>query len=144
MMVYADTCILLSLFFRDTHTDAALRWLTEASSETLVITPWTRAEFASAAGILARRGDISPTLHREALERFDHFVTSRLSVEAVATADFDRAGQWMCDYRTGLRAGDALHLAVCVRLNAQVCTADESLIRVARSLGLTVRSMEAD
>jgi len=63
MALYADPCILLPLFFRDPSTEAALAWLEQAGKETIRISPWTRTEFASAAGIMARRGDISAPLH---------------------------------------------------------------------------------
>ena len=138
MALYADTCILLPLFFRDASTDAALAWLEASGSETILISPWTRTEFASAAGIMARRGDISANLHREGLERFDRLVSARLAVEAVDTTDFDRARGWIADYHSGLRAGDALHLAVCMRLSATLCTADDTLARAADKVGVAV------
>lgn len=139
MPLYADTCILLPLFFRDPSTEAALAWLEQAGKETIQISPWTRAEFASAAGIMARRGDISAQLHEEGLERFDRLVSTRLALEAVDTTDFERARNWIADYRSGLRAGDALHLAVCARLNARLCTADAALARAASEVGVAVQ-----
>jgi hypothetical protein len=76
MALYADTCILLPLFFRDASTEAALAWLEEAGNETILISPWTRTEFASAAGIMARRGDVSVALHQQGLARFDRLAGS--------------------------------------------------------------------
>ncbi len=141
MIRYADTCILLSLHFRDAGTQAALAWLEAAGAQTIVITPWTRTEFASAAGIMAHRGDISAELHREGLTRFDRLVCSRLAVEDVTTADFDRARAWIANFHSGLRAGDGLHLAVCTRMNAQLCTADETLAKAACAVGLSVHTV---
>lgn len=132
MALYADTCVLLSLFFRDSGTHAALRWLDAANSDTIVVSGWTLTEFASSSGILARRGDISADLHRVANERFEQFVAARLAVECVSPADHERARNWLLDFRSGLRAGDALHLAVCARLGAQLCSADDALIRAAQ------------
>lgn len=139
MTLYADTCILLPLFFRDASTDAALAWLEACGSDTILISPWTCTEFASASGIMARRGDISADLHREGLERFDRLVSARLAVEAVDTPDFDRARFWVADYRSGLRAGAALHLAVCSRVSATLCTADGTLARAAGNVGVAVQ-----
>ena len=139
MPLYADTCILLPLFFRDPSTEAALAWLEQAGKETIQISPWTRTEFASAAGIMARRGDISAQLHEEGLERSDRLVSARLAVEAVDSTDFERARNWIADYRSGLRAGDALHLTVRARLNARLCTADEALARAATEVGVAVQ-----
>ena len=76
MALYADPCILLPLFFRDPSTEAALAWLEQAGKETIQISPWTRTEFAGAAGIMARRGDISGHLHEEGLERFDRLISA--------------------------------------------------------------------
>ena len=78
MALYADTCILLPLFFRDASTEAALAWLEEAGNETILISPWTRTEFASAAGIMALRGDVSVELHQQGLARFDRLADARL------------------------------------------------------------------
>lgn len=139
MAMYADTCILLSLFFRDTGTRAALAWLEAAGNETITTSPWTGTEFASAAGIMARRGDITAELHHEGLVRFRRFVYTRLSMEPIISADFDRAAGWISEYHTGLRAGDALHLAVCARTNAQLCTADETLAHAASTVGVAVQ-----
>ena len=139
MALYADTCILLPLFFRDASTEAALAWLEETGSETILISPWTRTEFASAAGIMARRGEISADLHREGLERFDRLISARIAVEPINSADFERARNWIADFRSRLRAGDALHLAVCARLNARLCTADTALARAASQAGVAVQ-----
>ena len=139
MALYADTCILLPLFFRDASTDAALAWLEASSSKTILISPWTRTEFASAAGIMARRGDISADLHREGFARFDRLVSARLAVEAVDTTDFDCASGLIADYRSGLSACDSLHLALCMRLSATLCTADDTLAGAAGKVGVAVQ-----
>lgn len=141
MALYADTCVLLSLFYRDSGTDAALRWLDTSGDEVIVISGWTLTEFASASGILARRGSISTELHRAGNERFQQFVQARLVVESISPADFERARGWLLDFNTGLRAGDALHLAVCSRLGAALCTADDMLIRAARAHKLGIRRL---
>jgi predicted nucleic acid-binding protein len=142
MVRYADTCLLLSLIFRDAGTAPALAWLESAGADPIMVSHWTITEFASAAGIMARRGDLSPHLHREGLERFRRFVTLRLRIEAPAAADFERASIWIENYRSGLRAGDALHLAICARTATMLCTADHTLADAANGLGLAVMRIE--
>lgn len=73
MVRYADTCVLLSLFFRDSGSTAALQCLNARGSDRIATSHWTLAEFMSAAGIMARRGDISSELHREGIARFQRF-----------------------------------------------------------------------
>lgn len=65
-MRYADTCLLVSLFFRDAGTDAALAWMHAAGVEPIMASHWSLTEFSSAAGLRARAGQIAPKLHREA------------------------------------------------------------------------------
>lgn len=138
MAVYADTCILLSLFIRDSGTRAALDWLDKAGTRPVFASHWTVTEFISAVGIMARRGDISAQLHRESIAGFRRFCAGRLRLEAPVAADYERAAIWLENYPSGLRAGDALHLALCARLGTRLCTADATLVRAAEALGLPV------
>lgn len=138
MIRYADTCILLSLIFRDSGTEAALEWLERTGTESIIISHWTLTEFVSAAGVMARRGDLPPTLHREGLGRLRRFMAARLTVVSPTTMDFERASIWLEDYRSGLRAGDALHLATCARQGFTLTTVDETLAQAAETHALAV------
>ena len=62
-----------------------------------------------------------------------------LGATQAAAADAARAGGWIADYHSGRRAGDALHLAVCMRLSATLCTADDTLARAADKVGVAVQ-----
>lgn len=115
-----------------------MAWLEAAGSETILISPWTRTEFASAAGIMARRRDITAELQLEGLSRFARFVDTRLALEPLVSPDFDCATRWISNYDTGLRARDALHLDVCARLNAHLSTADEMLTEAGTAVGIGV------
>jgi predicted nucleic acid-binding protein len=54
-------------------------------------------------------------------------------------ADFEAAKQFVLRYDSGLRAGDALHLAVARNNNAQaIYSLDDRMIRAGRLLGLPV------
>lgn len=138
---YADTCVLLSLFFRDSGTPAALAWLGARGNERITASHWSLTEFISAAGIMARRGDLSAELHREGIARFRRFCAARLTLETPEAADFDRAGIWLENFPSGLRAGDALHLAVCARLGTILCTANGVLADAAAMLGMPVERL---
>jgi uncharacterized protein len=104
-MRYADTCLLLSLIYRDSGSEAALAWLEHAGTGEILISHWSLTEFVSAAGIMARRGDIDARLHREGIAHCRRFVAARLQVEPPNAADFERAAVWLEDYASGLRAG---------------------------------------
>lgn len=141
MIRYVDTCVLLSLFFRDSGTPAALTWLEARGSERITTSHWSLTEFISAAGIMARRGDLTTELHREGIARFRRFGAARVTLETPEAADFDRAGIWLENFPSGLRAGDALHLAVCARLGTILCTADGVLADAAAVLGMPVERL---
>ncbi|MEK7752638.1 MAG: type II toxin-antitoxin system VapC family toxin [Acidobacteriota bacterium] len=135
-MRYADTCLLVSLFFRDSGTDAALAWLSAVGVEPIMASHWSLTEFSSAAGLRARAGQIAPKLHREALAKFRRFAAGHLTLAPPEAADFERAAALLDHYATGLRAGDALHLAICARQRAVFCTADKILAEAAIALGV--------
>lgn len=137
-MRYADTCLLISLFYRDAGSEAALAWLEQVGKADIIISHWSEVEFVSAAGIMARRGDIDSELHREGLAHCRQFIATRLRVESALAVDFERASLWLEAYTSGLRAADALHLSIAARLGATLCSADKSLLSAARDLNLAI------
>lgn len=138
-MVYADTCLLVSLFVRDAGTEAALAWLEQLGEQPIMASHWSLTEFSSAAASLARQQHIDGKLHATVQQRFRCFVAKRLILEPLLPADFERAASMVERYATGLRAGDALHLAICVRTKATLCTADKVMAKSARQLGIAVQ-----
>ncbi len=123
-MRYVDTCLLVSLFFRDSGTDQALHWLEAAETDPIMASHWSLTEFSSAASLKARAKQITPDLRRKAMAKLRRFVAARLTLEPPSAADFERATELLEKYDSGLRAGDALHLAICIRHGATLCTAD--------------------
>jgi predicted nucleic acid-binding protein len=56
-------------------------------------------------------------------------------------ADFDLARRFLRNYETGLRSGDALHLAIASNHGAEaIYSLDRGLLRAGRHLGLPVES----
>ena len=141
-MRYADTCLLLSLHIPDRGTPAALAWLEAAGNAPIMASLWAVTEFASALGIITRRGDITPAAHAAALAQFRRFTADRLNIEPPEAADFERAAGWVEHFETGLRAADALHLAICARRSATLCTADATLARAAGTFGVRAELVE--
>lgn len=133
---YADTCLLLSLHVADGGTPAALNWLEETGAAPIMASHWTVAEFVSGLGIIARRGEIDRKTHAATLARFRTFAAERLSMEPPEASDFERAASWLERFAAGLRAADALHLAICARRSALLCTADQTLVRAAETFGV--------
>lgn len=135
-MRYADTSLLLSLFLRDSGTPAALAWLEEAGTDALMASQWSLTEFAGATADKVRNGKISPELQRTVMVRFFHFAAMRLTLELPEAADFEFAAELIGRSKAGLRAGEALHLAICSRRGSTFCTADTSFSKIAELLNI--------
>jgi predicted nucleic acid-binding protein len=72
-----------------------------------------------------------------AVSLFTNLRTHSLAVAPVTRAHFQTAG-WFADQSgLGLRAGDALHVAVAAELGATICTLDKRLADAAVALGVS-------
>nr|QQZ51955.1 PIN domain-containing protein [Phenylobacterium glaciei] len=59
-------------------------------------------------------------------------------IAPVSAAHFKTAARFADQYALGLRAGDALHLAIAVDQGATLCTLDRRLAEAGQALGLKV------
>ena len=137
-MIYADTSALVPAFIREPRSNAVLAWL-ESSGERLVVSEWAITEFASAASIKVRTGQIGGAMARQAMTRFLDFAQEHCSIAAPQRAEFRRAAALSGQVALKLRAGDALHLAIAEASNVQgVLCLDETMIDGARAIGMRV------
>ena len=84
-------------------------------------------------------GGLQPDAARNADAQFDALVRDSFSVLLPTSDDFARARIYLGNYATGLRAGDALHLAIAGTHGAEVIySLDSALRRAGRLLGLPV------
>jgi len=83
-----------------------------------------------------------PGTRRAALTMFEKFRDLRLEMVPIEAADFEVAAR-LCDAsQSPLRAGDALHLAVCRRSRGSLATIDVALAAAGREAGLTVELIQ--
>ena len=72
--------------------------------------------------------------------RFGAMVDESFAVLLPDANDFDLAKRYLCQFKTGLRAGDALHLAVTNNHRATVIySLDKTLLKAGKTLDLPVR-----
>ncbi len=119
MIVYLDTSFLAPLFLREATSEAVEAVIAALPSEALTISHWTRVEFASVLARTVRIKQLAPDDARKAEARFDALAQASLSVICPDEKDFDLAKQFIGAYETGLRGGDALHLAMVRNHNAE-------------------------
>jgi hypothetical protein len=133
--VYVDTSVWIALLAREAPAPAVANWLVQAPQ--LCCADWTRLELASAIGIKHRRGDLPASAARAICEVFASMMTYQVHQAAVTAPDMEQACLLCLDMDRGLRAGDALHLAVAMRLQcSQFFSFDHNLNRHAQQAGL--------
>jgi predicted nucleic acid-binding protein len=134
-VIYLDTSVLGAIFFREANASLVLSQVEAARPRGFVISAWTLTEMASVGAIKERTGTIDRATRQQALSAFQGFVSSSLGLTEIEPVDF-RSAALLIDAPGGLRAGDALHLAVARRLAADLATLDRRLADAAPVWGV--------
>lgn len=100
-------------------------------SSRIALSYWTITEFHSAIAQKVRSGVMSSAQQVTVLEAFAAFAL-RLECWSLQASDFTDASQLLNHYKLGLRAGDALHLAVARRQRATLVTLDGAQLAAAK------------
>jgi uncharacterized protein len=134
--IYVDTSVWVALVsFEESSTDLKA-WL-ERETAILATSQWTMVETASALSIKVRRGDLTATQASEQLKALGAFFASDVSLLPIASKDYEQATKLCTDTHSGLRSGDALHLAVATRLKIDsLLTLDKNMAKNGLQLGL--------
>lgn len=120
MNFYLDTSVVVAALDNEARSAACQDWLAAQAPGTLQISDWTITEFSSAMALKLRTGQLQPEHRAECLATFAALVEDNLVVLPVTGNEFRIAARFVDQYDTGLRAGDALHLAVCARHGARM------------------------
>ncbi|MBK6613424.1 type II toxin-antitoxin system VapC family toxin [Ottowia sp.] len=133
-MIYVDTSVIVALIVNETGSAGVAAWYAATRSE-LVSAAWCVTEFASVLGLKQRTAQIDAAQARAAWGRFERLASNDLRLLSVEPVDFHRAAQWTMDAASGVRAGDALHLACAERAATKsIATLDVAMARHARRL----------
>jgi uncharacterized protein len=138
-MFYLDTSLLVAVLTQEVASERAIAWLRRSQPEGFAISEWVATELAAALSAKIRAKHIDETYRAEALGLFARMMAESMPVAAVTESHFKRATQFASDHRLGLRAGDALHLAIASEQNAILCTLDKRMARAGQTLGLSSR-----
>jgi|GEM_PF-119743 predicted nucleic acid-binding protein len=138
--IYVDTSVWVALLAREAPAAALSLWLAQAPP--LCCANWAELELASALGIKHRRGELSLGAARSICDVFASMMVYQVQQVPVHAADVTLARGLCMDMGRGLRAGDALHLAVAMRLQcSHFFSLDHNLNRNAEAAGLHLVSL---
>jgi uncharacterized protein len=140
-MLYFDTSFLVPLFIEEATSTKIERFLKRKSGLDLAISHWTRVEFSSLLAREVRRGALDRRAALAVDAQFETVAAESFLIFLPVADDFDLCKEYLRRYATGLRAGDALHLAIATNQGAEtIYSLDKGLLRAGRKLGLPVRA----
>ena len=140
-MLYFDTSFVAPLVVLEETSARVAEFVRTLPAGQLTISQWTRVELSSVLGIRVRMGRLKPKEAIEADDRFEATTKRSFAILLPTRDDFDRARAFLRQYKLGLRAGDALHLAIASNNNAEtIYSLDKTMLKAGRSLGLPLSS----
>jgi uncharacterized protein len=141
-MLYFDTSFIVPYILPESTSSRVQQFFIDQQSTNLAISHWTRIEFASMLAREVRMQAMSEQAARDADTRFEAAMAQSFLVLLPDRNDFDLSKQYLARFETGLRSGDALHLAIGKNHGVEAFyTFDKKLLRAAKLLGLPVSTL---
>jgi predicted nucleic acid-binding protein len=135
-MLYLDTSLLVALLTAEADGERIEAWLHSEDDEDLAVSDWVITEFSAALSIKLRTGQIDATRRVAVLSAFTRFCANHATVLTIERDQFRTAAHFSDQYARGLKGGDALHLAICFKHGARLCTLDQQLSVAGPALGV--------
>jgi uncharacterized protein len=141
MSCYVDTSVWIALLGRERTSPSVVQWFSKGVS--MHTSAWTGTELASALSVKARRGDILFESVQTMCEAYENLLVNDVGLLPCEQNDFKRAQNYCQQTTLGLRAGDALHLAIALRhACSHFFSLDKTLNRNAQTLGMGVIDLD--
>jgi uncharacterized protein len=139
-VLYFDTSFLAPLVLPESTSEKIAAFVRTLPVEELTVSHWTRVEFSSLIARDVRMSVLDAAAGARADARFEAMVDASFAVLLPNADDFGLAKRYLGKFNTGLRAGDALHLAIAGnRQAAAIYSLDKGLLMAGRLLDLPVR-----
>jgi predicted nucleic acid-binding protein len=135
--VYLDASVLVTIIAEEPTSEIVDAFL-ERHGARLGVSDFAAVEVASAMSRMVRTHMITQTDAKARLVDFDAWRSFRTRTIDIEQSDFRLANTYVRRFDLMLRAPDALHAAICGRLNLTLVTLDRRLAKAARELGIDV------
>jgi len=135
LSLYLDASALLPLFIEEARTNQAH---TSLRGNVLIISDFAVAEFSAGVARRTRAGEIDESDAVRVFAALDAWTLNAARRETLTPGDVKVAISLVRRLDLGLRAPDAVNIAIAQRCAATLLTFDEKMARSARSLGMTV------
>ena len=138
-MAYLDTSVIIAAITLEPRTADVAQWL--ANTANLYISSWVVTEVASALSIKLRTGAITLEERAASMAHWQTLQEESLTQLSVDPAHFETAAIFATHHNLGLRAGDALHLAIAAAHGLPIATLDKTMGAAAPVLGVPVQPL---
>jgi predicted nucleic acid-binding protein len=139
LISYLDTSLLVAACTNESKTPVVQQWLSAQVAAELAISRWVVTEISSALSLKLRTGRLTETERADTLAGFTKLWTESLRILPIAEAHFSTAARFADRHELGLRAGDALHLAICADHGAMLQTLDRRMADAGNALGVPTK-----
>jgi predicted nucleic acid-binding protein len=141
LTIYCDTSLLVAILAQEPASERIFQWLEGCPPGTLFISDWTITEFSSAIALKVRAGHLNSEERANVLAAWAIHRETSLTVLTISSDQFMTAAIYGERVDLGLRAGDALHLAVAAKHGCAIATLDKAQAKAAVELGIPVEAV---
>jgi predicted nucleic acid-binding protein len=138
LTVYCDTSLIIASMTREAHSPAVWQWLGTQSERRLYVSDWSDTEVSSALSLKVRTEQISAANRIQLMEAWRASIGTSYEQLDVSPENFTTAARFIERYELGLRAADALHLAIAQSHGLAMATLDIRLRGAAIEYGVAV------
>jgi predicted nucleic acid-binding protein len=138
-VLYFDTSFLVPLILPEATSRRISALVEKLRAEEFTVSHWTRVEFSSLLAREVRMKALDAQAAVRAENRFQALLDEGFVVVLPNADDFNLAKRYLGFFETGLRGGDALHLAIASNRQADaIYTLDKTMLKAGKFLALPV------
>ncbi len=139
-LLYLDASAAIPLFVREAQTDRVREFLRPIPPVQIAISNWVTTEIAGALSTMVRNGALDLELRHAAAAQWQS-LRHGFTLLPIADEMFERAALLAGRPTLGLRAADALHVAIAQSAACELVTFDVAMAKAAREIGVAVASI---